>query len=287
MKLKSLCVVSVSCLFFFACSEDNSSSPQALVPGISQGTEYGDLSSSIAANLTSSSSIAVSSSSEMSSSSYAVPSCKTETEDNCEYGTLVDSRDGNIYKTVKIGTQEWMTEELKYKGRFFNWAQALGLDENVCNENQCDLPNGNIQGICPEGSHLPSANEFRALFIATGSQQSYRTITFDGKTTRTEIYYDTANKLKASSGWKCCFAGDDRYGFSALPTGRKPTYGGIENDSYAIYWTSSQIDSTLVSQAWIFGGSTIGVATMEDESTIRSGLKKDRLLVRCIKDDAK
>ncbi|MBO4437544.1 MAG: hypothetical protein J5791_11750, partial [Fibrobacter sp.] len=40
--------------------------------------------------------------------------CKTETEDNCEYGTLTDSRDGQTYKTVEIGSQVWMAENLNY-----------------------------------------------------------------------------------------------------------------------------------------------------------------------------
>ncbi len=40
--------------------------------------------------------------------------CKTETEDNCEYGSLTDSRDGQTYRTVKIGGQVWMAENLNY-----------------------------------------------------------------------------------------------------------------------------------------------------------------------------
>ena len=51
----------------------------------------------------SSSSLQSSSSVASSSSTGIVPPCKTETEDNCEYGVLKDSRDGKEYKTVKIG----------------------------------------------------------------------------------------------------------------------------------------------------------------------------------------
>ncbi|WP_458450015.1 hypothetical protein [Fibrobacter sp.] len=49
----------------------------------------------------SSSSATIESSSEQSDG--VVPPCKTESEDNCEYGSVVDERDGQVYKTVKIG----------------------------------------------------------------------------------------------------------------------------------------------------------------------------------------
>ncbi|MBO7383546.1 MAG: hypothetical protein J6U07_02895, partial [Fibrobacter sp.] len=44
----------------------------------------------------------------------SVVGCKTETKDECVYGELLDERDGQTYRTVKMGTQWWMTENLNY-----------------------------------------------------------------------------------------------------------------------------------------------------------------------------
>ena len=139
---------------------------------------------------------AISSSSSAESSSSKV-GCKTETEDNCKYGELLDTRDGLTYKTVKIGEQTWMAENLNYKtviswcgggyaksegdctrlfGRLYTWAAAIDsvkLATDADNPQDCGyfktcaLP-AKVRGVCPEGWHLPDTTEWSKLFTAVG-----------------------------------------------------------------------------------------------------------------------
>ena len=199
-------------------------------------------------------------------SSPVASSCKTEAGDNCEYGTLTDDRDGQTYKTVKIGDQVWMAENLNYRyiqqtyngaeedsssycysddpancakyGRLYLWSAAMdsagiipGNTANGCGYGEyCNLGNVKVRGVCPEGWHLPDTTEWDALFTAVGE-------------------WATAGKmLKSTEGWNdyegTSGNGSDAYAFSALPAGDRNGFGHFYYEgNLAYFWSSTEYDS--------------------------------------------
>lgn len=242
--------------FFVACSDDDSSF----------ATRPSDGSSSSAK-----------SSSSSSKSLDSVVGCKTETEDNCEYGELVDDRDGQTYKTVKIGDQVWMAENLNYEtgssfcynnnesnctkyGRLYTWAAAVGKPESECGYGYtCSLLSGNIQGVCPEGWHLPSKAEWETLFNAV-----------DGQSTAGRV-------LKSTSGWESNGNGTDSFGFSALSAGYRENNVDYYNEGgLALFWSSTEDIS--------FSAYYMGLDFNHDDAGLNDDDKNSEFSVRCLKD---
>jgi uncharacterized protein (TIGR02145 family) len=119
--------------------------------------------------------------------------CKT-----CEFGTLKDSRDGQTYKTVKIGEQWWMAENMNYEtDKSYCYNDTL----SYCKKYGRVYSRNAALVVCPAGWHLPSLEEFDILISTVGGSLRGGYI------------------LKSQSGWYHDRNGIDSVGFWALPAG--------------------------------------------------------------------
>ena len=218
------------------------------------------------------------SSSESSSSSVDFPLSSTPESSSSEkvawaylnpeisYGLMQDSRDGQYYKTVKIGEQVWMAENLNYDpgdvsslgsyatnvcygnlpencakyGRLYSWQVAM--NDWTCAYGSSCKPSGTVRGLCPEGWHLPSFDEFVTLVEPMASGKNVYDST-DG----TGRYYDAGKMLKSQTGWKPSSFGasysqnSNESGFTALPAGG---FDGMREfsqiETHAFFWSASE-----------------------------------------------
>lgn len=163
-------------------------------------------------------------------------SCGSDDDSNPPSNTFTDARDGNVYQTVTIGNKVWMAENLKYLpgvvgpdagstttpyyyvnnysgaivseakalgnyatyGVLYNWPAAMAGSPS-----STENPSG-VQGVCPDGWHLPSTAEWQELLTYVGDQAG-------GKLKET----GTSHWLLPNTG------ATDAYGFKALPGGAR------------------------------------------------------------------
>lgn len=197
------------------------------------------------------------------------------------YGTITDTRDGKIYKTVKIGGQVWMAENLNYAdtskhvllrggnsacyerkeeycevaGRLYTWEAAIlrtwGCDvvEDACFER--------MQGVCPNGWHVPDNAEWKMLFEAVGGKAKAATI------------------LKSNTGWMSGGNGSDAVGFSAIPVGGTNAYGYDYSGKSAIFWSAISANRDTAWRLRLDNDSE--TASLNNEDKVR------KYSVRCVK----
>ena len=80
-------------------------------------------------------------------------------------GTLKDSRDGQIYKTVKIGSLTWMAENLNYETEN---SYCYKDNEANCSKYGRLYPWSAANSACPTGWRMPSQTEWISLITAAG-----------------------------------------------------------------------------------------------------------------------
>jgi uncharacterized protein (TIGR02145 family) len=139
------------------------------------------------------------------------------TGDVLAQGTFTDRRDGQRYRTVKIGSLTWMAENLKYdKISGF----CYGGDKKKCKQ-YGGLYARREADNCPRGWELPKAEDWDELVRVSGGKSAGQAL------------------KSVSGGWSNNGGGTDEFGFSALPGGmghyaEKYWYSGA--DSFGNWW---------------------------------------------------
>lgn len=256
-----------------------------------------------------------------SSSGARVTGCET-----CEYGKLKDDRDGQTYRTVKIGNQWWMAENLNYAylqptktldsssfcydndpenckqyGRLYLFSAAMdsaGLfssDAEGCgNGAECPFDHivpkiykgysdtasslePPIRGVCPEGWHVPTVDEFVILFESVGGQE--------------EEYWENVD-LRSTSGWREIPGEDtanvtDSFGFSAYPTGEWYQPSNLDYPIFSSLGIEAQFFTTSTRHPNVSGYGSVHIVEIKHSGN-RAGFnfywQNSAQSVRCLKD---
>lgn len=170
-----------------------------------------------------------------------------------QYESFKDPRDGRVYKTVKIGNQVWMAENLN-TDRFRNgdiipnektmveWLEAGEHEQpswcywNNTSYNGAKLYNwyavNDPRGLAPEGWHIPTGDEWARLIDYLGGEDK------------------AGSKMKSKSGWIKNGNGTNSCGLSALPGGYRSSEGANFRDYYDGYWWTSTESGSFFSSSY-------------------------------------
>jgi len=187
-----------------------------------------------------------------------------------EYGELLDERDNRVYRTLKLGSQVWMAQNLNYAadssycfdndsancdiyGRLYPWHVAVGktLEECPQDSSACDLSadyidnKNHVRGICPAGYHMPTDSDYVELeryFAEKYSAEVDGNLIYVAKYLLSPYKWDNMEERGLRKA-KRDFTNES--GFTVLPSG-----GAVRDDTGswifsvqswgARYWTSSR-----------------------------------------------
>lgn len=330
---QSLAIFLLAAIFALtACGDDDSSSPKGTgLPAdvSSSSVESSDSKSSSSVKSGDSSSSSSAGKVESSSSIGDVPKSYAETKVmpsgtfdcskyNCfttenlnqefleagKYGEILDERDGQVYKTIQIGNQIWMAQNLNYAytgvpfdyegytsdstswcydndpanctkyGRLYTWAAAMdSVGEWSTNGKGCGF--GKICSVASAGS----ATLVRG--ICPSGWHLPKKAEFETLFTAVGGSSTAGTMLKSTSGWDDYKGesgnGTDAYGFSALPAGYRWDVGNYSLlGSLAYFWSATEERG--------FYAYYMGLYYKHEDGNLGDDDKDYMYSVRCLKD---
>lgn len=241
----------------------------------------------------------------------AIETKQTESKDS--YTTLTDI-DGNQYKCIKFGKQTWMAENLrvthyangknipkitdpnkwselkdnnidaaysensksKIYGFWYTFAAAIGINESV------DIKTN--QGICPNGWHIPSENDWEELIQYINYKNGFNE-NLD-KDVKKNIVSKSVKSISSEKYWNSSsnqlnigylpHKRNNKTGFSAIPAGRISLSGEFKDENISGFWWASNEFSKKSSNVF-------QLSNYDSESSIIFYKKSQGFNVRCIK----
>lgn len=207
------------------------------------------------------------------------------TEKEWSRATFTDSRDGQKYTYVTIGTQTWMAENLNFvptvesgqswcyagsspvqstspcseRGRYYRWNAALNKTRSSCGYGASCSYSTPIQGSCPAGWHIPTRAEWNTLISFVQTE-----------------YSNAVYALRATTTWTTSDNATNDYGFDLKAYGSNPYSNGSFSNvgSRADYWTADQYSSN--NGYYIYFSSSSSTTEYADKDDARN--------IRCVKD---
>jgi len=185
---------------------------------------------------------------------------------NVSFGKITDSRDGTVYKTVTIGSQEWMVENLAY-------SPSNGNYWNYNNNSSCVKTYGYLYDwqtalyVCPADWHLPGNDEWTELIEYAGGRS------FAGGKLK------ATGTIQAGTGlWhKPNLGATNETGFTALPGGYRHSGGIFDFVGYIGYWWSATEFNTDFAYK-------LSLHRYSSGSTVEMSGKELGFSVRCVRD---
>lgn len=188
----------------------------------------------------------------------------------CSGTTTVTDIDGNVYNVVEIGSQCWMQENLKTSKYRDGSSIPTGLNNTtwqnttfgayaIYNNDQAnDITYGKLynwyavndnRGLCPNGWHIPSDDEWKALEMFLGMSQSDADLIGNNRGT------DEGGKLKSTSNlWLSPNTGaTNNSGFTGLPGGLRINDGNYGNvSSQGAFWSTTENGNNVFGRALLW-----------------------------------